>query len=392
LTAHAAELLATLPVLIAGTVPRGSAPGQLDLDKWGERGRLAPFVAFALCAAAEALQDARLPLSDPAMRSRTGVALGSGMGHVAELGLVGALLAAGQPRRVSPFFVPRVLVNMAAGQVSMAHRLTGPLTAPATACASGAHALGDALRLIRHGEADCMVAGGTESCVDGVALSGFARAKALAACPAEGPASACRPFDAARGGFVLAEGAGVLVLEELEHARARGAHVYCELRGCGLAADAFHVTQPPGDGRGAAQAMRAALAQAGLQPADVGHVNAHATGTQLGDAAEAAAVARLFDGAPRDHPLLLSSTKGSTGHLLGAAGAVEAVFTVLALQARTVPHTLNLDVADVLPKGSALRLVRGAPERAPRLRAALSNSFGFGGTNASLCFASLEEE
>jgi 3-oxoacyl-[acyl-carrier-protein] synthase II len=395
-----AAVLDSLAVRFAAKVPRGTAAGQLDWEKWSSAGQVAPFVAFALAAAQEALYDSRLALDDR-LRAATGVSIGSGMGHVADIAQVGALLAAGQPRKVSPHFVPRILVNMAAGHVSMSHGLTGPLCAPATACASGAHALGEAFRLIRGGDATAMLAGGTEACVDAVALTGFARARALATLDGGSPEGACRPFDAHRRGFVLAEGAAVLVLEEYEHARARGARMYAEMRGCGLAADAHHVTAPPPDGRGALAAMRAALAQAGLEPGQVGHVNAHATGTPLGDGIEARAVAQLFGGEEADRsqgvgevpPLLLSSTKGATGHLLGAAGALEAVFAVMTLHTRMVPPTLNLSQQDVLPKDQGtdagrrrIHLVAGSPVAVPGLVAVLSNSFGFGGTNASVCF------
>jgi len=386
-------LLAQLPVRFAGLVPRGGGAGELDLARWGEGGRLAPFAAFALAAAAEALRHGGLlpgGAFPAALRERAGVSLGSAMGHVAEVAQAGHLLAGGQLRRLSPHLVPRCLANMAAGQVSLAHGLRGPLAAPATACASGASAIGDALRLLRAGEADVMLAGGAEAVVDAVALAGFARARALAG---GAPDSACRPFDARRAGFVLAEGAALLLLEELGHARARGARVLAELRGCGLSADAWHATAPPPDGRGALAAMRAALAQAGLRPAQVGYCNAHATGTRQGDAAEAAALAALraadADAGP---PLLLSSTKGSTGHLLGAAGAAEAAFCVMALAAGVAPHTRNLEVADAAglqlagDGGGAVQLLAGAPRSLPNLRAALSNSFGFGGANASLCF------
>jgi 3-oxoacyl-[acyl-carrier-protein] synthase II len=392
-------LLQQLPVRFAAVVPRGGAVGALDLDRWGERGKLAPFVAFALAAADEALRHAGLLGPDgfpAALRSRTGVSIGSGMGHVAEVAAAGHLLAGGALRRLSPHLVPRCLVNMAAGHVSMAHGLAGPLCAPATACASGAHALGDALRLLRGGEADVMLSGGSEAVVDAVALAGFARARALAPLPTDGdPRSACRPFDAGRTGFVLAEGAALLVLEELEHARARGAPVLAELRGCGLSADAWHPTAPPADGRGALAAMRAALLQAGVPPHAVGYCNAHATGTRQGDEAEAAALVQLLTAGDRgaSPPMLLSSTKGATGHLLGAAGAAEAAFCVMALSSGVVPHTLNLTCPDAaglalatVGAGAPVQLLADAPRRVPDLRAVLSNSFGFGGANASLCF------
>ncbi len=391
-----------------GCVPVRGGDGALDLQRWSDRGRLAPFVAFALAAAAEALADARWAPASDASRARTGVAIGAGMGHVADVAQAGVLLASGRARRVSPFFVPRMLVNMAAGHVSMAHGLRGPLHAPSTACASGAAALADAAAAIRHGAADAMLAGGTEACLGDVALWGFARAKALAAphggsgdaedCDAAAAlaaaAGASRPFDAARSGFVLSEGAGVLLLEELGHARARGATMYAELRGSGGAADAHHVTAPPRDGRGARAAMAAALAAAGLPPSAVGYVNAHATGTPLGDDIEADAIGALFGGAARFDagsgaplpPLAVSSTKGALGHLLGAAGAVEAAFCCLALRDGMLPGTLNLEAPGVERHAGVALLGRGA-HAAPGLRAALSNSFGFGGTNTALCFA-----
>jgi 3-oxoacyl-[acyl-carrier-protein] synthase II len=402
-------------VRIAGVVPKGVGPGQLDLPRWSEQGRLAPFVAYALAAAEGALSDAGWRPVDEAQRARTGVCIGAGMGHISDVASAGVLLASGRGRRVSPFFVPRILVNMAAGHVSMAHGLRGPLGAPCTACASGAAALAEAARAIRHGEADAMLAGGTEACVGDVAIWGFARAKALAGAVgttagAEDASSASRPFDAARTGFVLAEGAGVLLLEELGAARARGARIYAELRGAGAAADAHHVTAPPRDGAGARAAMRAALRAAGLRPHHVGYINAHATGTPLGDDIEAEAIASIFSHAARRQDaedadavadahdasdvfadVAVSSTKGAMGHLLGAAGAVEAAVCCLALAERVAPHTRNLVITPTSPPGVAappgVRLLAGAPVALPRLRAALSNSFGFGGTNTALCFA-----
>lgn len=370
-----AAALEALTVRTAALVPRGTGAGELDVAALDDGGRLAPFTVFALAAAAEALADARW--SAVSCPERTGVAIGSGMGHVEEVSDVGALLAAGRPRRVSPYFVPRVLVNMAAGAVSQASGARGPLCAPATACASAAHAIGEAHALIRHGHADVMIAGGSEACVGSTALVGFARARALST------AGAARPFDSARDGFVLAEGAAVVVLEEAGHAAARGARVYAEMRSVGLSADAHHVTAPPPDGRGAAQAMRAALRGGGVEACDVGYVNAHATGTPGGDAAEAAAIRAVFGEHTR-----VSSTKGATGHLLGAAGALEAAFCILSLAQGVVPHTHGLDAPDVGP----LRHVAGQSERVEGLRAAMSNSFGFGGTNACILFTSWPDE
>jgi len=386
-------------VRIAGCVPRASstAPDGLDMPRWSDSGRVAPFVAFALAAAAEALADARWRPTTEREKQRTGCAIGAGMGHVDDVASTGVLLSTGRGRRVSPYFVPRILVNMAAGHVSMAHGLRGPLAAPSTACASGAAALADAAAAIRHGAADAMLAGGTEGCVGEVALWGFARARALAVPTEPGDtaaANASRPFDAARSGFVLAEGAGILLLEELEHARARGATIYAELRGSGAASDAHHVTAPRADGAGARDAMRAALRAAGLQAGHLGYVNAHATGTPLGDDIEAAAIGALMNegiddvaGGAAASPVAVSSTKGAMGHLLGAAGAVEAALCCLALRDGAAPGTRNFAAAGVAAH-SRVRLLGGGGARVdlPGLRAALSNSFGFGGTNTALVF------
>ena len=398
-----AASLAALPVRIAGCVPRAERNNGagIDMARWSDNGRVAPFAAYALAAAEEALSDARWRPGSERERERTGCAIGAGMGHVDDVAAAGVLLSAGRGRRVSPYFVPRILVNMAAGHVSMAHGLRGPLAAPSTACASGAAALADAAAAIRCGAADAMLAGGTEGCVGDVALWGFARARALAL-PSqpgdEAAAAASRPFDAARSGFVLAEGAGVVLLEELEHARARGAFIYAELRGAGAASDAHHVTAPRADGAGARAAMRAALAAAGLRAGQLGYVNAHATGTPLGDDIEAAALGALMqedgghaggDDVAGDAPaaaVAVSSTKGAMGHLLGAAGAVEAALCCLALRDGVAPGTRNLEAPGV-PGHPRVRLLRGGEGvPLPGLRAALSNSFGFGGTNTALVF------
>lgn len=379
-----------LPGAAPPPIPSPSSSASFDPT----RSKIAPFAGFALAAASEALANARLSPADAtdAQRARWGVAVGAGMGHVADITNAGRLLERRALRRLSPFFVPRILANMAAGQVSMAHGLRGPNHAAATACATGAHAIGDAFRLVQRGDADVMLAGGTEGCVDAASVAGFARARALADPVAMGidpddPAGCCRPFDAARGGFVMGEGAGVLVLETLASARARGAPVVAEIRGYGQAGDALHVTQPPTDGAGAAAAMRAALADAGFEPARVGYVNAHATGTRVGDAAESAALLRVFGDALSSGAVAVSSTKGATGHLLGAAGAVEAAFAAMAVRTGDVPPTLNLTAPDpeAVPRGADYApMVKTKREG---MRAAMSNSFGFGGTNASLVFA-----
>uniref|UniRef100_A0A7S0PRK2 beta-ketoacyl-[acyl-carrier-protein] synthase I n=1 Tax=Micromonas pusilla TaxID=38833 RepID=A0A7S0PRK2_MICPS len=362
--------------------------------------RIAPFTGLALAAAHEALQDARWEMgpsgSAPDARprlDRCGVFIGAGMGHVPDLTNAGALLDRGNLRRVSPFFVPRILCNMAAGHVSMAHGFRGVNHAAATACASGAHAIGDAYRAVQRGDVEFVLCGGAESAIDAVSFAGFARARALAdpgKFPpdlAGDPRVLCRPFDSRRGGFVMGEGAGVLALESLESAIARGVAPYAEVRGYGCASDAHHITQPPRGGEGAALAMRNALADGGIEPWSVGYVNAHATGTNVGDAAEAQALARVFGEAFADGTTRVSSTKGATGHLLGAAGAVEAAFAVLAVASGNVPPTLNLDdpCAECVPDGADF--VPRVAARGVRLRAAMTNSFGFGGTNASLVFA-----
>lgn len=374
-----------------------SSPSRTDAARPAVGGgpRIAPFTGLALAAAHEALQDARWdPSATGATRpDRCGVFIGAGMGHVPDLTNAGALLERGKLRRVSPFFVPRILCNMAAGHVSMAHGFTGMNHAVATACASGAHAIGDAYRAIQRGDVDLVVAGGAESAIDAVSFAGFARARALAD-PAKfppnlavDPAAVCRPFDARRGGFVMGEGSGVLVLESLESAIARGVPPYAEVRGYGCAADAHHITQPPRDGDGAALAMLNALADGGIEPGCVGYVNAHATGTTTGDAAEAKALSRVFGKALATGTTRVSSTKGATGHLLGAAGAVEAAFAVLSIASGDCPPTLNLDdpCGECVPDGADF--VPRVAARGARPRAAMSNSFGFGGTNASLVFA-----
>ena len=336
------------------------------------------FINLAVAAAAEAVADAG-PAALAVAPERRGVCVASGIGSLGDAVGAAASLAAG--RKLSPYFVPRLLANMAAGAVAVDHGCRGPLTTSAAACAAGAMSIGEAYRLIEAGRADVVLCGGAESTVDEAAVAGFARLRALSSYAGDA-ARASRPFDEARAGFVLAEGAAVLVLEDLETAAARGARAYAEVRGFGLSADAHHATAPRPDGSGALNAMVEALRGSNLSFDDVGYVNAHAASTPLGDAAEAAAIAAAFAGREND-PVLVSSTKGATGHLLGAAGALEAAITALALRDGVAPRTANLD--DPLPVGGALRLLRDNEPAA--LACALSNSFGFGGTNASLLLA-----
>jgi 3-oxoacyl-[acyl-carrier-protein] synthase II len=377
----------SLPSKVIGCVDRD----QLSNAPWypadRDLRREAPFVTFATAAAAEALLDAQWAPKTEQDRQQTGVAIGAGMSCTTDMAEAGALLKDGKLRRLSPFFVPRTLVNMAAGAVSMQFGLQGPNHAVSTACASGAHGIGDAFRMVQRGDATVMVAGGTEACVDAVALGGFSRLKALSIKYNDDPAKASRPFDKERDGFVLGEGAGILVLEELEHARARNARIYAEIRGYGMSSDAFHITQPPPDGAGAALAMRRALAGAGVAPSEIAYINAHATSTPIGDDVEQNAIASVFLSEGNNYCPVVSSTKGAVGHLLGAAGAVEAAFTVLASYHRLAPPNCNLEVPDpALLPGLVVGKEAVELKDEERRPAVLSNSFGFGGTNASLVF------
>lgn len=351
-----------------------------------------PFVQYASIAADEALRDAGWFPSSPSACDTTGVAIGAGMSSTYELGQAGRLIEHGKIRRLSPYFVPRILVNAAAGAVSMSYNLHGPNHAASTACATGAHAIGDAFRMIQRGDARVMIAGGTESCVDAISISGFARIKALSTAFHDSPETASRPFDKDRDGFVLSEGASMLVLEDASHALARGARIYCEIIGYGMSSDAYHVTKPREDGYGARLAMQRALSVAGCDPGDVSYINAHATSTPLGDRAELHAIQSLFfdsDRPRKGHPLYVSSSKGTLGHLLGAAGAVEAAISCLACYHRRCPPTANLHETDITTVPGC-ELVSKHPvslRDAPRM-AVMSNSFGFGGTNTSLLFTS----
>jgi 3-oxoacyl-[acyl-carrier-protein] synthase II len=365
-----------VPVRIAGEVR------DFDPDRFIERRDLKKmdvFIQYAVAAADMAVADAALPLP-LRVPERTGVIVGVGMGGIASLEEAYGHFLTRNFRRVSPFFIPRLIPSMAAGYVALRFGARGPNYATTSACASGAHAIGEALVLIRDGRQDVMLAGGAEAPVCLLAVGGFNAMRALATGFNDEPERASRPFDARREGFVIAEGAGVLVLEELEHARRRGARIYAEVLGYGANCDAHHVTQPLPEGEGAADCMALALRDAGIAPHDVGYVNAHGTGTPFNDAAETSAVKRVFgEHSPR---LAVSSTKSMTGHLLGAAGTVEAAYTVLALAHGVLPPTINLDEPD---PACDLDYVPGERRRV-QVRAALSNSFGFGGTNVSLAF------
>jgi 3-oxoacyl-[acyl-carrier-protein] synthase II len=343
------------------------------------------FILFGIAAAKEAVEDAGWRPEDELERCRTGVMIGSGIGGLKTIADTAIELEQRGPRRVSPFFIPASLINLVSGQVSIHFGFKGPNHSVVTACSTGAHAIGDASRLIALGDADVMVAGGAEAAICRIGVAGFAAARALSTHFNETPERASRPWDRDRDGFVMGEGAGVVVLEELGHARARGARIYGEVIGYGLSGDAYHITAPSPDGDGGYRSMKAALQRAGLQPEDIDYINAHGTSTPLGDEIELGAVKRLFgDAADR---VSMSSTKSAIGHLLGAAGSVEAIFSLLAINHQIVPPTLNLDRPS---EGCDLDLV---PYEARRreVRAALSNSFGFGGTNASLIFARAPE-
>ncbi len=380
---------ADLPCRIAGQVPESDDTAfgaAFDADAVvppKDQRKMDRFILLALAAADEAVSDAGWRPADEEARERTGVMIGSGIGGLPGLAEAALTLHGKGPRRISPFFVPSTLINLASGHVSIRHGFRGPNHAAVTACATGAHAIGDAARLIAMDDADVMLAGGSEAAICRLGIAGFCAARAMSTGFNDDPARASRPWDRDRDGFVMGEGAGVLVLEELEHAKRRGATIYAEVTGYGLSGDAYHITSPAEDGNGAFRAMRAALKRAGLAPDAVDYVNAHATSTPAGDPVEIAAVKRLFG--PAAAGLSMSSTKSATGHLLGAAGAVEAIFAILALRDQVAPPTLNLEAPS---EGCDLDLVPLRPKER-RIRHALSNSFGFGGTNAALVFSPL---
>jgi len=367
---------------IAGQVPLGKGDGLLDLDALlplKEMKKVDRFILYALAAGDEALANAGWHPQTAESQERTGVLIGSGIGGLPEIYNTSMTLKEQGPRRVSPFFIPACLINLASGHLSIRHQLKGPNLSVVTACASGAHAIGDAARLIQVGEADVMLAGGTEASVCPIGIAGFAALKALSTSFNDTPHKASRPWDKDRDGFVMGEGAGLVVLEDYEHAKKRGAPIYAECVGYGASGDAFHMTAPQETGDGAYRAMGNALKRAQISAAEVGYVNAHGTSTPMGDAIELKAVERLFGADAAS--LSMSSTKGAIGHLLGAAGGVEAIFSILALRDGLLPPTLNLDA----PEETVIDLVPHVA-REKKIRYALSNSFGFGGTNAALIF------
>ena len=349
-----------------------------------EQKRMDDFIIYAMAASDMALADSGYTPETEEQQFRTGVMIGAGIGGLQGIAEGALTVHERGPRRLSPFFIPGALINLAGGQVSIKHGLKGPNHAVVTACSTGAHAIGDAARLIALDDADVMVAGGTESAITRLGIAGFAACRALSTGFNDTPELGSRPYDTDRDGFVMGEGAGVVILEEYDHAKARGAKIYAEVVGYGLSGDAYHITSPAEDGSGGFRSMQAALKRAGLSPDDIGYVNAHGTSTPLGDEIELKAVERLFGSAADG--LAMSSTKSSIGHLLGAAGAVEAIFSVLAMRDGVLPPTLNLDNPSV---ETPINLV---PHKAQekKISAVLSNSFGFGGTNASLVFKAVE--
>jgi 3-oxoacyl-[acyl-carrier-protein] synthase II len=373
-----------LPSRIAAQVPIGdTASGKYNAEDWvpaKDHRRMDTFVLFAMAAAVQAIEDSGWTPEDEEARERTGVMIGLGIGGLPAINDTALVLAERGPRRVSPFFIPSSLINLASGNVSIRYGFKGPNHAVVTACSSGAHAIGDAARLIALDDADVMVCGGTEAAICRLGIAGFAAARALSTGYNDDPPRASRPWDQGRDGFVMGEGSGIMVLEEYEHAKTRGAKVYAEVIGYGMSGDAYHMTAPAPDGNGAFRSMRNALKSARLTPDKIDYVNAHGTSTPLGDEIELGAVKRLFE----DHAykLSMSSTKSAIGHLLGAAGSVEAIFSILALRDQIAPPTLNLENPsescdiDLVPKTARERKVDYV----------LTNSFGFGGTNASLIF------
>ena len=364
-------------------VPYGDGSnGTFNPDDWmepKERRKVDDFILYGLAAAKQAVEDSGWKPEDAESRERTGVMIGSGIGGLQSIEQTTLMMAEKGPRRVSPFFIPGALINLISGQVSIEYGFKGPNHAVVTACSTGAHAIGDASRIIMFGDADVMVAGGAEAAICEIGIAGFNAARALSTKRADDPKAASRPYDADRDGFVMGEGAGVVVLEEYEHAKARGAKIYAEVIGYGMSGDAYHITAPSEDGEGGERSMRAALRNAGLEPKDIDYINAHGTST-MADTIELGAVERMMGDAAGK--VTMSSTKSMTGHLLGAAGAIEAIFSILAIRDQVAPPTINLDnpavetQVDLAPNKKVER----------EINVALSNSFGFGGTNASVLF------
>ena len=369
---------------IAGMIPYGDGTGgTYNPDQWmepKEQRKVDKFIVYAMCAAKQALEHAGWKPTTPDEQNTTGVMIGAGIGGVEGIADTAVTLHERGPRRVSPFFIPGRIINLASGYVSIEHGLKGPNSAVVTACSTGSHAIGDAGRMIALGDADVMVAGGCESPVNRISMAGFAAVRALSTGFNDRPTQASRPYDKDRDGFVMGEGAGVVVLEEYEHAKARGAKMYAELVGYGMSGDAFHITAPTPDGDGAFRCMTAAIKRAGIQPGEIDYINAHGTSTPMGDEIELGAVQRLVGNAAGR--ISMSSTKSAIGHLLGAAGAVEAIFSILAMRDGVAPPTLNLDNPSV---ETPIDLVPHVARKRD-IGVVLSNSFGFGGTNASLIF------
>ncbi|AUQ74164.1 beta-ketoacyl-ACP synthase II [Phaeobacter piscinae] len=368
-------------------VPRGDgSEGSFNPDDWvvkKDQKKIDDFILYGIAAADMAVRDAGWTPEDAASRLRTGVMIGSGIGGLSSIADTAVMIKEKGPRRVSPFFIPGALINLISGQVSIRFGFKGPNHSVVTACSTGAHAIGDAARLIKSGDADVMIAGGAEAAICEIGIAGFNACKALSTKRADDPKAASRPYDADRDGFVMGEGAGIVVLEDYEHAKARGAKIYAEVLGYGLSGDAYHITAPSEDGEGGERSMRAALANAGLEPKDIDYINAHGTST-MADTIELGAVERMMGDAAGK--VTMSSTKSATGHLLGAAGAIEAIFSILAIRDQVAPPTINLDTPAV---ETAVDLAPNA-KREREINVALSNSFGFGGTNASVLFGKPE--
>ena len=369
-------------------VPRGDGTdGTFNPDDWvvkKDQKKIDDFILYGIAAAEMAVKDSGWMPEGEEDRLRTGVMIGSGIGGLASIAETAVMIKEKGPRRVSPFFIPGALINLISGQVSIRYGFKGPNHAVVTACSTGAHAIGDASRLIKSGDADVMIAGGAEAAICEIGIAGFNACKALSTKYADDPTKASRPYDADRDGFVMGEGAGIVVLEEYEHAKARGAKIYGEVLGYGLSGDAYHITAPSEDGEGGERSMRAALANAGLSPDAIDYINAHGTST-MADTIELGAVERMLG----DHAknVTMSSTKSATGHLLGAAGAIEAIFSILAIRDQVAPPTINLDTPAV---ETEIDLAPNA-KRARKINVALSNSFGFGGTNASVIFGKVSD-